>query len=52
VSLPTLTAVSENFYVTINASLETTLAQAVRDQLLSFTGTTTICGNKNGSACP
>ena len=52
-SLPVLTTVVREFIVDNNAALETSLAQAVRNQLAAPPlATTMICGNKSGTACP
>ena len=51
-SVPLLTTVTGQFGIYRNAAFETSLAQAVRDQLTAAPLTTLICGNKSGTACP
>jgi len=51
-SFPKLTTVTSDFWVNDNTALETSVAEAVLNQLTAPPSSTTICGNKSGTACP
>jgi hypothetical protein len=52
-SLPLLTSVAgERFYVDANAMLPACAAQALRDQLVNYTGSVRLEGNDEAATCP